>query len=135
MITRWLTSVLSSSFEALEANKRREFLLAASLVGSLGTIAIWIYHLRHPWLFDKMLHLEIAKILLMVIGFAPPFAAAHCIGRLLFFRINVSNEHASGPMSGYIYRDEEGKKWRLAVVAAMIGVVNFLLMMITSQPR
>jgi hypothetical protein len=79
--------------------------------------------------------LEIAKILLMVMVFAPPFVAAHCIGRLLFFKISESNEHASGPMSGYIYRDKEGKKWRLAVVAGMIGVVNFLLMMITSQPR
>jgi RsiW-degrading membrane proteinase PrsW (M82 family) len=131
VVNRWLASLLSSSIDILETEKRRRLLLLVTLAGILVTIGLWWIHLSSPGLFDKVSN----NIFSMAVISAPPFLAALSFGHLMLPELKEGNEYESGPMSGYLYREKSNKRWKIVIAAVMIGALNYILMLLTSRPE
>jgi len=125
------TSWMSSSFEALENSKTRARVLIAA-GGLVATIIMWVVHWTYPHIFMKAFEHDSKLVILtlFVITVAPPFALAFCIGSIILRRAIEPVADESGPMSGYFYRERANTEWKLAMVAGVVGALNFILMII-----
>ena len=134
LIDRWLTSVLPSAFDALDASKGKWLLVLSTMVGVLGTIGSWCVHLKYPWFLYDLLDTHILGVIAIAVVLTPPFLASYCIGRLLLPELNGNVEVTGQPLSGYLFSEKEYGKWRMSVVAGMIAGLDLLAMWFTSQP-
>ena len=123
-----LVDLILSSFEALEGNNQRKLQLVVAVVGTLATIGMWYAHLSDPSRFNSLSSTQ--RVLVLV----PPFITVFGIGHFVFPNVSAPADDPSGPMSGYLSLDKSDRKWRIVVGAGFISAINFLLMMLISQP-
>jgi hypothetical protein len=129
-----LTSIALSAFHALERKNQTTPRVLIAAGGLLATAVMWFVHLSHPELFLGVLELDSKVFFLLLFGVvvAPPFAVAFSIGSIIFRQAYEPDTEETGLMSGYFYRERANRKWKLAIVAGIVGGINFLLMMITA---
>ena len=126
------TSWAVSQFDALESPAQRKRRVYAAVGATLVTIAIWVVHLTRPEIFDTLIQDDSWGKLFLGFVLAPPFVAAFSIGSFIYRHGVEPEKNETGPMSGYLYREQASKRWMLLIAAGIITAVNFLLMMITS---
>ena len=134
-LDRSLTSWMVSWFQALEENPQRKTRIFAAIAGILVTIGMWLVHLTYPYIFQEVSDSQsnLAFWCLFAAVVAPPFVVGYSIGSLVCPEANDPASEESGPMSGYFYRERANRKWRILIVAGMVGGLNFLLMLVTSD--
>ena len=133
-VERRLHSLALKLFQAFEANTQSKTHVLAVVAGMLVTIAMWFVHLSYPYIFQDALETRNKLVVLFSFGviFAPPFAMGFGIGSLICSQANEPDEKESGPMSGYFYRERADKRWKILVVAAIVGAMNFVAMLVSS---
>ncbi|HKR22230.1 MAG TPA: hypothetical protein VJS17_06535 [Pyrinomonadaceae bacterium] len=135
---RTLTSWMSSLYETLEDNNQTRVRLWVAAGGLVATAVVWIVHLSVPDIAEQIFEADskFAMLFLFGVTVAPPFAVAFSLGSLLMRRRTepVADESGppSGPMSGYFYREQANREWKLLIVAGLFGGLNFLLIVITT---
>jgi len=135
-LDRKAMSGMSSAFEALEANTQTRIYVLVAAVGAVATVVLWILHLRYPYVVPEVMGRD-SKVLMLVLFVAvtaPPFAIVYSLGSIIGRRAGAPAHEASGPMSGYFYRERANKEWKLVMIAGIVGGLNFLLIFITGEP-
>jgi hypothetical protein len=136
ILQRHASSGMSSLYEALESNTRTRIYVVVAAVGIVATIVLWILHLSFPHVVMALMERDSKLALFGLFGVlvAPPFAVAFSLGSIIFRRTSQPVAADSGPMSGYFYREQATREWKIAIVAGLFGGLNFLLTLITGEP-
>jgi hypothetical protein len=98
------------------------------MVGMLATVFIWIVHLRHPLLLEGAPEFlrTFAVVLVLAVSFLTVLSAAY------FLFPDGPSEKAPGLMSSYLQGERERKRWKIMVVAGMLGAINLFGMAIAT---
>jgi hypothetical protein len=126
------TSRAVSLIDALESPDQSKGRILAAVGGALVTIVMWVVHLMYPEIFSTLIQDDGWGKLFLGFVLAPPFVFAFAVGSFIYREGIEQVKHESGPMSGYFYRENANKRWKLFIVAGIITALNFLLMLITS---
>jgi hypothetical protein len=124
-----------SAVDALESRNQRKTRALIAAGGIVATIGIWLAHWFYPYVLDNLVQLQSKLLFLFAFAavMAPPFAAAFSIFSIIFPQANEPVKNDAEPMSAYLYRERADTKWKIVFAAALIGAVNFLLLLITSE--
>lgn len=122
-----------SLVDALESQADWKVRVVAVAGGALVTITMWVVHLSYPDIFTSFLEMDGWAKLFLGFVLAPPFVVAFSVGSFIY-RVPTEPEKTDefGPMSAYFYQENASRRWKILIVAAIIGAVNFLLMLVTS---
>lgn len=130
------SSGMASLFQTLEANTRTRVYVLVAAVGVVATIVVWMLHWRYPYVLLKVMGHDSKILLLLMFAaiVAPPFCVVYSLGSIISRREGVPAHEEAGPMSGYFYRERANKEWQLLMIAGLVGGLNLLLMIISSEP-
>ena len=122
-----------SMFDALESNTHARVRAYTAAGAGVVTIVMWVVHLLYPWIFKFFFAADDWLKLFFGVVMAPPFVVAFTAGSFIYRQpAEPENADASGPMSAYFYRERASRRWKLIIVSALIGAVNFVLMLVTA---
>jgi len=94
---------------------------------------MWVVHLLHPEIFNFFFGSDDWTKLCLGFVLAPPFVVAFTLGSFIYRQpVEPDATDASGPMSGYFYRERASRRWKLIMASGLIAAVNFLLMLVTA---
>ena len=130
ILNKYLASLVTASADALDANDQKKARLLTATVGVLATIFMWSVSRSYPWILGDP-H-GIVSTLVIVLILAAPFATVVSVAYLAFPDIRPGEE-AYGPMSGYLRKQRDDKRWKIMVIAGMISAANLFCMMIASN--
>ena len=130
ILNRYLASLVSASWDALDSNDQKKARLLTATVGALSTVFMWSMNLGHPSILGG--RNGIVGTFIIVLVLAAPFATVVSVAYLVF-PDSRSSEKAYGPMSGYLQRERNDKRWKVMVTAGMISAANLMCMMIASN--
>ena len=94
-------------------------LVTAALVGSLLVAMMWLLPFREAT--DRKLF--------GLVAFWAPFVTVYSIAHLMAPKLEEGRDVESGMMAGFRYRDREGKRWQIIMIAAGVaGALNVMLL-------
>jgi uncharacterized integral membrane protein len=127
-------SLAVSMFDRLESNTLTRTRVYTAAGGGVVTIVMWVVHLLHPEIFNFFFGSDDWLKLFLGVVLAPPFVMAFSLGSFIYPQpVEPERTDASGPMSGYFYRERAGRRWKLIMASGLIAAVNFLLMLVTAM--
>jgi hypothetical protein len=120
--------------------QRRKWLIAAAVLGLIGTAVGWLVALRFPYFISNIYsygvnsnlpsrYSTLLTVLLMSIPFAPPFIVVFALSHLLF-PLPTEPLIEPGVMSSFEYGQQSSKQALVLIVAGMAGALNCLLLII-----
>lgn len=133
MFEKKAESLAVSVFDALESNTHARTRLYTAAGAGVVTIVMWVVHLLHPEIFEYFFGSDDWTKLFLGFVLAPPFVLAFTLGSFIYRQpVEPEGTDASGPMSGYFYRERASRRWKLIMASGLIAAVNFLLMLVTA---
>jgi len=124
LIERLLDPVLLS-LRVLETGCRKSVWVAAG--GILSTVAIWAFHVTHTQFLSRLPGI-LSKIILLAV-LVPPFLVVLSLAYLLFPNDSSFNS-SSGPMSSYIQRQRDDKRWKIMILSGLVATANLFCMVL-----
>jgi hypothetical protein len=124
LIERLLGPVLLS-LRGLEAGCRKNVSVAAG--GILSTVAIWAFHVTHTQFLSHLPGI-LSKIILLAV-LVPPFLVVLSLAYLLFPDDSSLNS-PSGPMSSYIQKQRDDKRWKIMILSGLVATANLFCMVL-----
>ncbi len=126
LIERLMDPVLLS-LRGLERGCRKNVWVAAG--GILSTIAIWAFHATHTQFLSRLPGI-LSKIILLAV-LVPPFLVVLSLAYLLFPDESSLNS-SSGPMSSYIQKQRDDKRWKIMILSGLVAIANLFCMVLSA---